>query len=484
MPIGKRTTQDKEGRNAPGRSKKKGKSHEHEDVKAKKKRRARRKFHVSNFPLGDGQLSYDLKEDLTSRKADVTFGQLIEMMPKLKRQWKRMVNPMEKEPETVTGVSRFWIRLENHQKVNCLGVVKSLEVEAYDAKVVVNFHVMPAGLGAYPIILGRPWLRAVGAIQDWRCDTISLYGKTGVKKLYNMDTMKVMEEPYEDENESSDEYYSTVSDEDSDSTTSSDEDVDVAFLLMNKEIHESGLVAFANEIEDESEGPYEVIEGLMKTKVESSKNQELMTQMISGDLLAMEKEIYLSVAGYERITKQLATFIHKVKYMARFIPLSSQLLYPLQQVAKHDPLQWDYKCEEVFQEVKEVLGGLSAMQAPDWEQVFYVNPSVGDDAIGAMLLQKGKLINGTNMSNVVKKWVTELQEFEFSFLVENSTRATLADLLTYKENPLLVKEEVVAELYIAPVTYVERETKQMEDFLDASQCASKLSKLQRRRIVL
>ena len=30
------------------------------------------------------------------------------------------------------------------------------------------------------------------------------------------------------------------------------------------------------------------------------------------------------------------------------------------------------------------------MQAPDWEQGFYVNPSVGEDAIGAMLLQKGK----------------------------------------------------------------------------------------------
>ena len=37
-------------------------------------------------------------------------------------------------------------------------------------------------------------------------------------------------------------------------------------------------------------------------------------------------------------SKQLATFIYKVKYMARFIPLSSQLLYPLQQAAKHDPL--------------------------------------------------------------------------------------------------------------------------------------------------
>ena len=59
-------------------------------------------------------------------------------------------------------------------------------------------------------------------------------------------------------------------------------------------------------------------------------------------------------------------------------------------MAKHDPLQWDDKCEEVFQEVKDVLGAMRATQAPDWEEVFYVNPSVGDDAIGAMLIQKGK----------------------------------------------------------------------------------------------
>ena len=44
----------------------------------------------------------------------------------------------------------------------------------------------------------------------------------------------------------------------------------------------------------------------------------------------------------------------------------------------------------MFPNVKEVLGAMRAMQAPDWEQVFYVNPLVGEDAIGEMLLQKGK----------------------------------------------------------------------------------------------
>ena len=144
--------------------------------------------------------------------------------------------------------------------------------------------------------------------------------------------------------------------------------------------------------------------------------------------------------------------------------------------------------------MKEVLGAMPAMQAPNWEEVFYVNPSVGEDAIWAMLLQWGKgsqymklvycasqvkiiaervlsktelvmvsvmfscqrfhhyllprtflflmsytlfplFINGANMSKAVKKWVIELQDFEFSFLVDESMRATLANLLIYKETP-------------------------------------------------
>ncbi len=54
-----------------------------------------------------------------------------------------------------------------------------------------------------------------------------------------------------------------------------------------------------------------------------------------------------------------------------------------------------------------------------------------------------QLLNGSNVSKSMMRWVAELQEFQFSFLVEESTRATLADLLTYKHSPLLIKESVV-----------------------------------------
>ena len=46
--------------------------------------------------------------------------------------------------------------------------------------------------------------------------------------------------------------------------------------------------------------------------------------------------------------------------------------------------------KEIFQSVKEVLGAMPTMQARNWKEVLYINPSVEEDAIGAMLLQKGK----------------------------------------------------------------------------------------------
>ena len=170
-----------------------------------------------------------------------------------------------------TGVSGFCIRLENHQRVRCLGVVRKLEVEAYLVKTIVDFHVIPAGLGAYPIILGRPWLRAVNAVQDWKRGTISLYGRTGERRLYDMDSRRPLDGDSEDEDESSEEDSSTVSDDDSDSTISSEEDADLAFLLVDKEFEDFDVAALADGDEEDFVGPYEVIEGLMQPKVKVSK---------------------------------------------------------------------------------------------------------------------------------------------------------------------------------------------------------------------
>ena len=44
------------------------------------------------------------------------------------------------------------------------------------------------------------------------------------------------------------------------------------------------------------------------------------------------------------------------------------------------------------------------------------------------------------LSKSMMRWLVELQEFDFSFFVEATSRATLADMLTYKDGPILVKE--------------------------------------------
>ena len=54
----------------------------------------------------------------------------------------------------MVGVSGFCIQLIIHQKVKCLGIMKSLEIKAYGVKLVADFHVVLDSLGAFPIILG------------------------------------------------------------------------------------------------------------------------------------------------------------------------------------------------------------------------------------------------------------------------------------------------------------------------------------------
>ena len=116
-----------------------------------------------------------------------------------------------------------------------------------------------------------------------------------------METIRLISRRSEDEDYSSDEESSIVSEVDSDSTSSNDENVDLAFLLVEKDIEEIGVVTFVHEVEKECVSPYEVIEELMQSKVEVSKKQELVTRMISSNILDGEKEKFLKLSRYPNI---------------------------------------------------------------------------------------------------------------------------------------------------------------------------------------
>ena len=198
--------------------------------------------------------------------------------------------------------------------------------------------------------------------------------------------------------------------------------------------------------------------------------------------------------------KELTSFIQKVRYLGRFIHLLSQLALPLQRRANAETLAWDGASEECFQNIKHVISTLPVIMPPSWGDTFYVNPSVGPEAIGAVLLQRdsktylmrpvyfvSRVMKETEKSYTaaeqmvqalmfatqwfcsyllpahfvvltseevfpyvlqhmdvlakIAKWVIQLQEFNYMVMVEDSTRATLANILTHQFHEKKVKQD-------------------------------------------
>ncbi|MCO5567636.1 hypothetical protein L7F22_021330 [Adiantum nelumboides] len=207
--------------------------------------------------------------------------------------------------------------------------------------------------------------------------------------------------------------------------------------------------------------------------------------------------------------QQVITFVQKVRYMSRFIHLLSQIISSLQQLANQEVFSWEQEHLECFNEVKEVLGSLPTIMPPDLQGTYYLCPSVGLDAFGAILMlkdpktaymrpiyftskvmtqgQKGYtdieqlvfslfiairkfrsyllpkpfiilslehnlpyVIQHMSISSRISKWVLELQEYEYTFIVEDSTRASLADVLTYKVKEKKITPKAQVKLDLSP----------------------------------
>ncbi|MCO5613006.1 hypothetical protein L7F22_067279 [Adiantum nelumboides] len=196
--------------------------------------------------------------------------------------------------------------------------------------------------------------------------------------------------------------------------------------------------------------------------------------------------------------KEVTSFIQKVKYMARFIHLASELLHPLQKLTQQVEFAWLEDLEEYFKSIKMVLSELPTLMPPCWDFPFFVNPSVGVESIGAILLQQDPqssrmrpvyftsrvttniekgyseaelmmlslifavrkfrsylltkpfliltfenlmpwVSSQMTMSPRISKWLMELQSYEYTFKVENSVRAQLAGILTYGLHEKVIK---------------------------------------------
>ncbi|MCO5596850.1 hypothetical protein L7F22_050920 [Adiantum nelumboides] len=120
--------------------------------------------------------------------------------------------------------------------------------------------------------------------------------------------------------------------------------------------------------------------------------------------------------------RQVITFVQKVRYMSRFIHLLSQIISPLQQLANQEVFSWEQEHLECFNEVKEVLG--PTIMPPDPQGTYYLCPSVGLDAFGAVLMQKDPKTSymrpiyfTSKVMTQGQKGYTDIEQLIFSLIV-------------------------------------------------------------------
>ncbi|MCO5553222.1 hypothetical protein L7F22_006743 [Adiantum nelumboides] len=169
--------------------------------------------------------------------------------------------------------------------------------------------------------------------------------------------------------------------------------------------------------------------------------------------------------------KEVISFIQKVKYMSRSIHLASELLHPLQRLTQQVEFVWSKELEEYFCSIKVVLmrpvyfasrvmnaleKSYTEVESMMLSLVFAVNK------FRSYLLPKPFIIltaenlfpwvsSQMTLSTRISKWIMELQEFQYSFNVEDSVRAQLAGILTYRVHERDIKVLEVKTLPLPPL---------------------------------
>ncbi|MCO5570181.1 hypothetical protein L7F22_023899 [Adiantum nelumboides] len=199
---------------------------------SKKKSKLRRKITIKDFALSESPQPYNLVDDVSIHGPKVTWPQLLHLAPKVRRQWTKMVSTKRLKTKAIGLVSsrnlqyitpiletyvkgqrisnvyvdggaqicvmieqtmhRFELKVNapapckakmtNNSKVKCLGVINGLKFKVCEIEVEVDVYVMSTKGEGYPIILGRPWLMAMQARQDWCIGMLELQPHKGTKK--------------------------------------------------------------------------------------------------------------------------------------------------------------------------------------------------------------------------------------------------------------------------------------------------------------
>ncbi|KAH7296706.1 hypothetical protein KP509_26G035400 [Ceratopteris richardii] len=250
MPIKRTRVQDKDRSqdkdSSMGTQTKKGKVAEGET--SKRRTRPQRKITMEDFPLGKGIEPYDLIEDISTQKPNITWPQLLQLSSKTRREWSKLVSTrraknkelnliranacddvvptvdayvkgrrvsnvyvdggaqmcvmtekkMHRLGLDVTGPSAYQGKMANNSVVKCVGVIENLRITVCDIEVALDMYVIATKGEGYPIILGRPWLIAVKADKKWGSGLLVLKPNDRTKSVtYDLKDQKKEDHRYE-----------------------------------------------------------------------------------------------------------------------------------------------------------------------------------------------------------------------------------------------------------------------------------------------
>ena len=145
----------------------------------------------------------------------------------------------------VHGKSEFKAKMANNVSIKCVGGCKGIKVTIFGIKVAVDMYVIPAKGEGYPIILGRPWLIAMNARQDWEKGTLVLNppGRSSGKAIvYNLreGTQESLEVETSEESELSSLSSSSMDGETSQSSSEDDSSLEVCGVTLRDPSESAG----------------------------------------------------------------------------------------------------------------------------------------------------------------------------------------------------------------------------------------------------
>jgi hypothetical protein len=182
-----------------------------------KKRNRRRRFRFQDFSISRNFGPYSVVKDVGSQKAEITIGQLVAMVSSARRELRKGLSTfkvpkvpsplnaivVEHECDPVIDVqcnesvlrgvlvdggagvnvmtiptmkylglkidrpASVTLKMANKRVVRLEGVINNVAITVMKVPTIVDFHVVLEEDGAYPMILGRPWLTKSHAKNYW-----------------------------------------------------------------------------------------------------------------------------------------------------------------------------------------------------------------------------------------------------------------------------------------------------------------------------